>query len=67
MASKSLRSMALSLRLRPRNLSKIRIVSSVDDGPTMQIKISPIFVADQTLRRTMLQVALRQRAPIGST
>jgi hypothetical protein len=31
-ASKSLRSMALSLRPRPRNLSKIRIVSSVDDG-----------------------------------
>ncbi|WP_426528052.1 hypothetical protein [Bradyrhizobium sp. McL0615] len=66
MASKSLRSMALSLRLRSRNRSKIRIVSSVDGGPTMQTKISPIFVADQTLRRTMLQFVPRQRAPTGS-
>jgi hypothetical protein len=32
-ASKSLRSMARSLRLRRRNLSKIRIASSVDDEP----------------------------------
>jgi hypothetical protein len=57
--------MALSLLFRPRNLSKIRNVSSVDGGPTMQIKSSTIFVADQTLRWTLLQFAPRQRAPIG--
>jgi hypothetical protein len=62
----SLLSMALSLRLRPRSLSKIRIVASVDHGTDNADRDSAIFVADQTFCRTMLQVALRQRAPIGS-
>jgi hypothetical protein len=64
--SKSLRSMALSLRLRPRNLSKIRIMASVDDDSTMRAGGRAVFVADQTLRLTMVQFVLRQRAAGGS-
>jgi hypothetical protein len=66
MASKSLRSMALSLRLRPRSLSKIRIAASVDHENDNTDRKQAIFVADQTFRRTTVQFVLRQRAAAGS-